>query len=71
MGNKAPYSEERDHMFFKAVSPNIKSLLTKKLQANDIVCEKFYLGGGTALALQLGHRRSEDIDFFSESEFRN
>jgi len=58
-------------MFFKAGSPNIKSLLTKKLQANDIVCEKFYLGCGTALALQLGHRRSEDIDFFSESEFRN
>ncbi|VBB44414.1 conserved hypothetical protein [uncultured Desulfatiglans sp.] len=23
-----------------------------------------YLGGGTALALQLGHRRSDDLDFF-------
>ena len=22
-----------------------------------------YLGGGTALALQLGHRRSDDLDF--------
>lgn len=27
---------------------------------------KFYLGGGTALALQIGHRVSEDFDFFSD-----
>lgn len=25
----------------------------------------FYLAGGTALALQLGHRKSFDLDFFS------
>ena len=29
----------------------------------------FYLVGGTALALQLGHRNSIDIDLFSQSEF--
>jgi hypothetical protein len=29
----------------------------------------FYLVGGTALALQLGHRSSIDIDLFSQSEF--
>jgi len=29
----------------------------------------FYLAGGTALALQLGHRQSVDFDFFSEKEF--
>ena len=28
----------------------------------------FYLGGGTALALYLGHRRSEDFDFFRAQE---
>jgi Nucleotidyl transferase AbiEii toxin, Type IV TA system len=28
----------------------------------------FYLAGGTALALQLGHRKSIDLDFFSPSE---
>jgi len=28
-----------------------------------------YLGGGTALALQLGHRISEDLDFFVVEEF--
>lgn len=31
----------------------------------------FYLAGGTALALQLGHRRSIDFDFFSDREFEN
>jgi hypothetical protein len=30
-----------------------------------------YLGGGTALALQLGHRRSEDLDFFVTEEFND
>src|ERR1039458_930724 len=29
----------------------------------------FYLAGGTALALQLGHRMSVDLDFFSAVEF--
>jgi len=29
----------------------------------------FYLAGGTGLALQLGHRRSYDLDFFSEKHF--
>jgi len=29
----------------------------------------FYLAGGTALALQLGHRKSIDLDFFSQKEF--
>jgi len=28
----------------------------------------FYLAGGTALALQLGHRRSVDLDFFSQTK---
>jgi hypothetical protein len=31
--------------------------------------ENFRLAGGTALSLQLGHRKSIDIDLFSEHEF--
>lgn len=31
-------------------------------------CRRFYLGGGTALALRLGHRISRDLDFFSETD---
>jgi len=32
------------------------------------LCPRFYLAGGTALALQLGHRRSVDLDFFSQTD---
>lgn len=35
----------------------------------DSFKEDFYLAGGTALALQLGHRDSIDFDFFSENDF--
>ena len=28
----------------------------------------FYLAGGTALALQIGHRRSDDLDYFVDAE---
>lgn len=35
---------------------------------NIDLIQQFYLAGGTALALQLGHRRSIDLDFFI-SEF--
>lgn len=35
----------------------------------DAVPSDFVLYGGTALALQLGHRISEDFDFFSSSGF--
>lgn len=31
---------------------------------------EFYLAGGSGLALQLGHRVSEDMDFFTPKDFR-
>lgn len=31
--------------------------------------QNFYLSGGTALSLQLGHRESEDLDFFIKNSF--
>lgn len=33
--------------------------------------DRFYLVGGTALALQLGHRRSIDFDLFTSHSFEN
>jgi hypothetical protein len=33
------------------------------------ILDRFYLAGGTALALQFGHRRSVDLDFFSRRDF--
>jgi hypothetical protein len=38
------------------------------LQAHDAL-KGFYLVGGTALALQLGHRNSIDIDLFTTENF--
>lgn len=38
----------------------------KKLFPRLAAFESFYLGGGTALALQIGHRVSEDFDLFSD-----
>ena len=39
-----------------------KTLATLSVQ---IALKPFYLAGGTALALQWGHRRSIDFDFFA------
>jgi hypothetical protein len=35
----------------------------------ELFKQGFYLGGGTGIALQLGHRRSEDFDFFCTESF--
>lgn len=37
----------------------------EKVRAEELL-QSFYLAGGTALALQLGHRKSIDLDFFSQ-----
>ena len=37
----------------------------EKIQKEEML-KDFYLAGGTALALQLGHRKSIDLDFFSQ-----
>jgi hypothetical protein len=58
-------------VFFEVLSANLNLLLTERLQTVTEVCSQFYLAGGTALALHLGHRKSEDLDFFSEHEFDN
>ncbi len=42
--------------------------LIQQLQAVPQL-QKFYLVGGTALALQLGHRNSIDIDLFTREEY--
>lgn len=47
---------------------------TKKLFINlsqDSVLSNFYLSGGSGLSLQLNHRQSEDLDFFSAKEFNS
>jgi predicted nucleotidyltransferase component of viral defense system len=51
-------------MFKHAVAPEL-FLLIEKFSGIPEVADRFYLAGGTALALQFGHRRSDDLDFFS------
>ena len=54
-------------MFEDALPEKVKAVLRKLTPIAEI--EGFYLAGGTALALQIGHRISEDLDFFRDSSF--
>lgn len=51
----------------ETISEKTKSVLAK-ITPMDFIGE-FYLAGGTALAVQLGHRESIDLDFFSSKKF--
>ncbi len=53
-------------MYKKTLSQDTKGTL-ESLKGDFL--KKFYLAGGTALALQFGHRRSIDLDFFSRKKF--
>ena len=53
----------------KAVEPATLELL-KRISSLTLI-SNFALGGGTNLALRLGHRVSIDLDFFANSEFTN
>jgi len=50
-----------------AVDPSTMAVILK-LQSKDYL-KGFYLVGGTALALKIGHRRSIDIDLFTATDF--
>lgn len=54
-------------MFAKILSETAKQSLDKL--TNVSVFRSSYLAGGTALALQLGHRYSYDLDFFTKEKF--
>ena len=54
-------------MFTKAISDPLWELLRRLNPIPDMVFS--YLGGGTALSLQLGHRKSDDLDFFVTEGF--
>lgn len=52
-------------MFYSILDDKRKSILPLFRYLKD----DFYLAGGTALALQMGHRDSVDFDFFTETDF--
>jgi predicted nucleotidyltransferase component of viral defense system len=53
---------------FLNILPDNQSKLLEKISKENWI-SKFYLAGGTALALQLGHRQSIDFDLFSFEDF--
>jgi len=53
-------------MFTQAILPD--TLRAIQLVSSVPSIQKAYLAGGTALALQIGHRISEDLDFFTADE---
>src|SRR3990167_404937 len=54
-------------MYPETLAPETRRVLEKISQQPFI--EDFYLVGGTALALHIGHRESIDLDFFSSQDF--
>jgi len=57
------------HLHLEVLTPQGLSLWQRLHKAEDIL-QGFYLAGGTALALQLGHRISIDFDFFTHSDLK-
>ena len=55
------------NMHTKTLAPQTKAVLDTIKTVPEI--QTFYLSGGTALALHLGHRESEDLDFFTKRNF--
>ena len=53
---------------FDSVLPPASTALLQNLNG-ELRAQGFYLAGGTGLALQLGHRVSEDLDFFTATDF--
>lgn len=53
-------------LYWETISPEMYQIMDEFSQSE--IGAHFYLAGGTALALQLGHRKSFDLDFFSPSQ---
>lgn len=54
----------------ETIEPKSKdNLMILKNGENGNLLNDFYLAGGTAVALHLGHRLSHDLDFFSAKQF--
>lgn len=54
-------------MHLEVLEEKQKDILERLKTVNWL--DGYYLAGGTGLALQIGHRLSDDFDFFTESDF--
>jgi len=57
-------------MFYETISNEQLNVLENFSKIKEVT-DKFYLAGGTALALRLGHRKSYDFDFFTVEKFNS
>lgn len=55
-----------DELYWNTITPVMRSVWQRFSKSK--LSDEFYLAGGTALALQLGHRFSVDLDFFSATQ---
>ncbi|MBN1642105.1 MAG: nucleotidyl transferase AbiEii/AbiGii toxin family protein [Anaerolineae bacterium] len=55
-----------NELHWEAITGGMRRVL--RTIGDSALSARFYLAGGTALALQLGHRRSVDLDLFSEQD---
>jgi len=73
VANSGYHSIDEIHLDGQAMSQLFFDILDEKrraiLPSFRFLQGNFYLAGGTALALQLGHRDSIDFDFFSPNSF--
>jgi hypothetical protein len=53
-------------LFWNTITENMRLVLSGFTHSE--LGDRFYLAGGTALSLQIGHRLSLDLDFFSPTE---
>lgn len=58
-----------NNLFVNTLPVKTNGLLTELQKNPPAFLKNFYLSGGTALSLQIGHRESEDLDFFCEKDF--
>ena len=56
-------------MYTQVLPKDTASLVAQFQTKRPLFLQNFYLSGGTGLSLQIGHRESEDLDFFSEEDF--
>jgi|SRR3989344_9283807 len=60
--------QNADSLHFDALPKATLRALKKCAEINLFSRGGWYLAGGTALALQTGHRKSVDLDFFTEKK---
>ena len=54
-------------LYYNTVTPLLREILDKLMRAPEL--SLFRLVGGTSLSLRLGHRKSVDIDLFTEQDY--